>query len=487
VTGVVGIIRTVDVVTAQTTSGLTYSFEGWAGGGAQSHQFALPEGGDTEIANFHLSKVGDGTGPGDNQLFVAGLYHDLLGRPVDDFGTSVLAAQLDQARFPVLSSIAQGFVASQEERGNLIRSYYLKYLGRGADQNEVDLWLRGFAAGMSTDAVQSQIAGSIEAFQDQNQDPAQWLNKVFRELLGRDAAGADLFLNLLRSGTPRAFIVLAILGSAEYRGNVIASAYQTYLGRQASAAEIQGWLGWMSRFPAGVGPLGATERFQVGVLASEEFFRRGGNANGGWAELMYTDFLGRPPDAGGLRGTIATLYAGYAAARQNVANLLQQTDEYLSHKVQTFYNLYLGRQAGPDEVARWVRSLHQGASQEDVIAVILASDEYYQRHNSNNMDWLDAVYSDAFHRVRDQVPSQPLLDALNTGTPRQAIAAFVLSSDEYRHDVVKDAFDAYLRRDPEGPEGDFGAQSLQHGARDEQLISVVLASEEYFQGVRTFP
>lgn len=488
ITGVVGINRTVSIAPSQVSNGLTYTFEGWADGGDPSHTFSLPDGGITQTAVFHMSKVGDGTGLGDNQLYVSGLYHDLLGRPVDDFGISAFASQLDQARRPVLNAIAQDFVTSTEERGKVIRDAYLTFLGRGASQNEVNLWLRAFASGQSMAIVRSQIAGSDEAFQRQNQDPAQWLNVVFRGLLGRDAGpGSNIFQYLVRAGTPRSLIVLAVLDSDEYRTQVIASAYQTYLGRAASPQDVSGWLGWTHQFQTTVGPLAPTERFVTAILASDEFFRRSGNANGGWVDSLYNVFLGRAPDEDGLRGNIVRLHNGYAAARQNVAGVIQRTDEFLGRKVRDYYSRFLGRQAGPDEVARWVQSLHQGATLENIIAIILSSDEYFRRHQGTNKDWLDAVFLDAFNRIRDPDPSNSLLVALNNGTSRLAVATFIVTSNEYQTKVVTDFFRTYMDRVPGGGEIAFGVSSQQLGARDEQLLSVLLASEEYFQVPRTYP
>jgi hypothetical protein len=181
------------------------------------------------------------------------------------------------------------------------------------------------------------------------------------------------------------------------------------------------------------------------------------------------------------------LHEGYAAAQRDVAGIILQSDEYFARQVRAYYNRFLGRPAGPGEVARWVASLRQGATHEDIISVILGSEEYFRRVGSTNKDWLDRVFFDVFNRVRDPDPSNELLVALNNGTPRVQVAVFITNSFEYRGRLVTDFFRTALKRLPSEAELAFGQDSFRRGARDEQLLAVVLASEEYFQGVRTFP
>src|SRR5262249_22470286 len=152
-----------------------------------------------------------------------------------------------------------------EERATLIRGYYQEFLNRQPGQAEVDIWLRAFNAGLTAEAVESQIAGSLEAYSNQGLVPVQWLRSMYELLLGRDLdPGSNAFLAFLQGGAPRSAVVGLILSSDEFRSNLIAATYRTYLGRQVTPGELNDWLTWMRGFPAANTPISPTEGFVVG-------------------------------------------------------------------------------------------------------------------------------------------------------------------------------------------------------------------------------
>ncbi len=62
VEGVVGIIRTLGVVSPQTSGGITYVFESWSDGGAATHEIATPETATTYTARFRATGAVPGLG-----------------------------------------------------------------------------------------------------------------------------------------------------------------------------------------------------------------------------------------------------------------------------------------------------------------------------------------------------------------------------------------------------------------------------------------
>jgi hypothetical protein len=65
--------------------------------------------------------------------------------------------------------------------------------------------------------------------------------------------------------------------------------------------------------------------------------------------------------------------------------------------VNTWYNRYLGRQGDP-AMATWVDSLARGTPPDQVLAGIIASDEYYQRAGATPAGFVAQLYSDFLER-----------------------------------------------------------------------------------------
>jgi hypothetical protein len=104
----------------------------------------------------------------------------------------------------------------------------------------------------------------------------------------------------------------------------------------------------------------------------------------------------------------------------------------------------------------------------------------------DNSRWLNQVYRDLFNRDRDP-SSQGLLTLLNQGTPRNQIAATLLSSPEYLTNVVTKLYTTLLGRSPAPAEIRARLNMFQQGATDEQVAAFLLTSTEYFQRPHQYP
>ncbi len=69
VQSVVGIVRTLGVISPQSSGGITYVFDSWSDGGAATHEISTPESATTYTAHFHAA----GTAPG---LGLLGTYYN---------------------------------------------------------------------------------------------------------------------------------------------------------------------------------------------------------------------------------------------------------------------------------------------------------------------------------------------------------------------------------------------------------------------------
>jgi glucose/arabinose dehydrogenase len=418
----------------------------------------------------------------DNFRFVTSLYDDLLDRAADATGRAVFLRTLEQARLAVLGAVASDFVSSTERRAQLIGGFYTSFLGRSAAPGEVNQWLGAVAQGATLEQVLAIIAGSAESFQSQGSSNSRWLDLAYQQLLGRGRdAGSGGFLDALTRGVPRTQVVGIILGSDEFLLRKVRTTYSTYLGRQPAAAEAAGWLPLLREPAPGAGRPSPGERFLAALLGSEEYLGRKNHTNTVWIASLYTDLLGRSASPGELSATLGRVLGGYGVQRQEVAALIVGSLEFQSKLVAESYQRFLGRVGSSAERAPWVAVLQGGGRNEQVLAGILGSAEYFQNQGATNSGWLDQVYTDLLGRARD-AGSQVFLDALNNRTlTRSQVAAAILGSDEYRQVVVRTIYQDFLQRQPSAAEINFWVPPLRQGTTEAQLRAAVLASQEYSQ------
>jgi hypothetical protein len=74
----------------------------------------------------------------------------------------------------------------------------------------------------------------------------------------------------------------------------------TFLGRSASAAEVNGWV---SAFQHGA----SNEDVVAGFVGSPEYFQQQHSTVGSWLLSVYQNVLGRPADTDGFESWRATL------------------------------------------------------------------------------------------------------------------------------------------------------------------------------------
>jgi Domain of unknown function (DUF4214) len=67
--------------------------------------------------------------------------------------------------------------------------------------------------------------------------------------------------------------------------------------------------------------------------------------------------------------------------------------------VDYWYRTYLGRAPDPQGLATWANQLNQGVPVNQVLATILASDEYYQRAGGTPQGFIARLYNDFLNRA----------------------------------------------------------------------------------------
>lgn len=352
------------------------------------------QGGDTEV-NGWVSGLQNGLTPeqveasflgsseyflrvgNDNTRWLDQVYLDVLGRTRDSGSQGFLDAL---NRGTPRGDIAASILASTEFRSREVVLAYQRFLGRSASPGDVNAWLPllaqpGAGAGQPAPSERffAALLASTEFFLRQGNTNRTWVDALYTQLLGRsaDAGGFENALATLLNGygTARQNVALSVLTSAEYRTRLVASYYTRYLGRTASASDLDFWVG---RLQNGATP----EQVQAAIVGSPEYFQRRGSNNSAWLDQASLDLLGRPRDTGS-QGFLNALQAG-TVTREQVAMALLTSEEYRRLLATTFYRTYLGREPGSGEVTFWAEQLRQ-AGDDRTLAGFLSSREYFER------------------------------------------------------------------------------------------------------------
>src|SRR5262249_21181857 len=111
--------------------------------------------------------------------------------------------------------------------------------------------------------------------------------------------------------------------------------------------------------------------------------------------------------------------------------------------------------------------------------IIAGSPEYLQRGGGSTDGFLSTLYQDVLKRGIDDSGRMAFSKALAAGATREQIATAILSSLEYRQNLVQGYYKQFLRRDADqGGKAAF-VDGLQNGARDEEVIAPIVGSDEY--------
>jgi hypothetical protein len=203
-----------------------------------------------------------------------------------------------------------------------------------------------------------------------------------------------------------------------------------------------------------------------------------GTDNQRFVDQVYRDLLGRQPDSDGLVAWLARLDQGMPRG-QFVAQL-EQSAEYRQDQVMAIYQKYLHRPADPGGLEMGAQLLAHGATDEQLAAIVVSSQEYFALHGSANDRFLDALFQDALHRTIDAGAKAAFGQELAAGASRTQIAATVFSSREYHGKVVDEVYLRLLHRHADTAGQSFWTNWVDAGNTDEQLIAALAASHEYF-------
>src|SRR5262249_28778485 len=119
-------------------------------------------------------------------------------------------------------------------------------------------------------------------------------------------------------------------------------------------------------------------------------------------------------------------------------------------------------------------------------AQVLASGEYFGRFGNINAAWVASLYTNVLKRNPDPTGVNTALVALLNSYQheRQVAALGITNTVEYRTALVQGYYVSFLRRNASSSELSGWLTALANGSTDEQVLSGILASDEYFLNPR---
>jgi len=176
--------------------------------------------------------------PTPNQLFIAEVYEDLLGRPVDPAGLAYWTAKLD-AGTP-RGDVSQQLAHTDEYFATIIRPAYQEFLLRQADSAGLLYWTHQMELGLSDEQLQAGFIGSPEYYNVRGEGAnIGWLTAMYQDILNRapDNGGLTYWLGQLALGETRTQVADGFTSSPEEEALWASQLYFHYLGRAPRPAE----------------------------------------------------------------------------------------------------------------------------------------------------------------------------------------------------------------------------------------------------------
>jgi hypothetical protein len=200
------------------------------------------------------------------------------------------------------------------------------------------------------------------------------IRALYQDMMGRtaDEHGLRTWTDNVARGVSIRTISRGFSNSTEYRKLIIIQGYQQVLGR---GPDPHGMETWLAKLADGSIRL---DTVRLTLMASQEFYYRGGSSDTGFVNNIYQAALGRGATAGEV--------ARWAPIRASLgpATVIRQVwgaPEAARRRVAQAYTYYLGRSASPAEQQHW-QPVVSNAGDEQLREEIVSSAEYARRAES---------------------------------------------------------------------------------------------------------
>ncbi len=164
--------------------------------------------------------------------------------------------------------------------------------------------------------------------------------------------------------------------------------------------------------------------------------------------------------------------------RLQVAQEILNSDEYHTVYIKNLFQTFLDNPANPTDISNYLTLYHDGWTDEQVKAEIMASAVFSHIWGDTNAGFLNGVYTDVLGFPVDNVGTSFWLPQLDAGVSRYQVALGILEAPGADSDVVGAGYEQLLHRN--GSDGlTYWTNILQAGSPDEAVAAGLLASPEY--------
>ncbi|HET6879384.1 MAG TPA: FG-GAP-like repeat-containing protein [Pirellulales bacterium] len=202
-------------------------------------------------------------------------------------------------------------------------------------------------------------------------------------------------------------------------------------------------------------------------------------------DQVYQQLLARPADTAAL--VFWNNYLEQGGGRLQMVLGIEASMEYRTLQVESLYRRYLERNADPAGLEACLALLADGATIEEVAANLLGSSEYAGNllldGQTLNEAFVELLFQEVLGRPVDDASLNHLTTFLASGLSRTEVALLVLTSPEFRGQLIQSWYRESLGRavDPSALQN--LEQALAGGITDELILAGIMASDEYARQV----
>jgi hypothetical protein len=200
-----------------------------------------------------------------------------------------------------------------------------------------------------------------------------------------------------------------------------------------------------------------------------------------FVDQAFLELLGRAATTADRQTFGAELNKG--TSRVGLALQLQHSNEGLIHTVQSLYSQFLNRGADAGGLTDSVELLLSGGTVETLSRILLSSDEYFNdatKGGGTNSGFLAALYKDILGRAIESNAQTLFGQDLSSGTTRDTLVREVLECDEPTAIRAQRLYQQFDNRTPTANEVNNVATGLRQGATDALFIAGIIGSNEVF-------
>jgi trimeric autotransporter adhesin len=199
-----------------------------------------------------------------------------------------------------------------------------------------------------------------------------------------------------------------------------------------------------------------------------------GTGNEQWLNQVFEILLHRPITAAEVPYWNKQLAKG--RSRYSIASEISKGKEARIASIQEAFNVYLGRDGTPGEIASVVRTAR--ATSTSVQAAILGSQAFYQASGGTSTSFYQGLLFSVFGTT---FPDIHIERQLSAGVPRVLVAHGLLQSTLGRQSLLIFAYEGVLQRDPTQPEIKLYLSLMKHeNVFLRSIVVTLLGSSEFF-------